>query len=153
MSFMGANDLVFNKNGGSGIFGGGFSVNSIMMRQDISPIMTLNNNNVKTGGGLGQVSDIFSGLAVPAYAYHNNYQNGGSKINSYKNHNEDDSESDDDVIDDDLHDKLLGLVKEHESRLTQNERKKKRTRKHNGKSRKANTRKNKKPTLPDYEEE
>jgi len=147
MSFIGANDLVFDKNGGSGIFGGGFSVNSIMMRQDISPIMTLN-NNIKTGGqGLGQVSDIFSGLAVPAYVYHN----GGStvKSNSYKSTNEDD-ESDDDVIDEDLHDKLLGLVKEHESILNQNERKKKRTRKHNSKLKKANTRKsNRKLILPE----
>lgn len=133
MSYIGANDLVFNNNKVDGIFGGGFSVNSIMMKNGISPIMTLNGNN-QQGGSTGNVSDIFSGLAIPAYAYHN----GGSKNNSYKG-NEYDSE--DDVIDDDLHDKLLGLVKEHESRLTQSERKKKRTRKHNGKNKKAVTKK------------
>lgn len=134
MSYIGANDLVFNNNKVDGIFGGGFSVNSIMMKNGISPIMTLNSNNMQNGGSTGNVSDIFSGLAIPAYAYHN----GGSKNNAYKV-NEDDSE--DDVIDDDLHDKLLGLVKEHESRLTQNERKKKRTRKHIGKNKKAVTKK------------
>jgi len=143
MCSIGPKDLVFDKNGGSGIYGGGFSVNSIMMQGGISPIMTL--NNIKTGGqGLGQVSDIFSGLAVPAYVYHN----GGStvKSNSYKSNNEDD-ESDDDVIDEDLHEKLLGLVKEHESILNQNERKKRRTRKHNGKPKKANTRKSNRKLL------
>ena len=133
MSYIGANDLVFNNNKVDGIFGGGFSVNSIMMKNGMSPIMTLNTNGQKgTGSQKGgstenKVSDMFGGLAVPAYAY---YNNGGSasKSNSYKNR-ENNSDSEDDVIDDDLHDKLLGLVKEHESRLTQEERKMKKTRK------------------------
>jgi hypothetical protein len=46
------------------------------------------------------------------------------------------------VIDDDLHDKLLGLVREHDNKLKQEERKKKRTRKHNGKLGKVSTRRN-----------
>ena len=127
MSYIGANDLVFNNNKVDGIFGGGFSVNSIMMKNGISPIMTLNTNSQKGGSTENKVSDMFGGLAVPAYAY---YNNGGSasKSNSYKNR-ENDNDSEDDVIDDDLHDKLLGLVKEHESRLTQEERKIKKTRK------------------------
>ena len=146
MSYIGANDLVFNNNKVDGIFGGGFSVNSIMMKNGISPIMTLNTNSQKgTGSQKGgftenKVSDIFGGLAVPAYAY---YNNGGStsKSNSYK-HRHDDSDIEDDVIDDDLHDKLLGLVKEHESRLTQEERKMKKTRKNkNRKNKNATTKK------------
>jgi hypothetical protein len=153
MYSIGPKDLIFDKNGENGIFGGGFSVNSIMMQDGISPIMTFNNNNNnKIGGGLGQVSDIFSGLAVPAYAYHN----GGSKVknNSYKNYeSDDDSDEDDGVINGDLHDKLLDLVRQHESTLTQTERKKKRTRKHNGKPRKANTRKNIRKTVLPVEEE
>ena len=40
------------------------------------------------------------------------------------------ADSDNDDVDDDLHDKLLGLVREHESKLTQN--KKKKTRKNGG---------------------
>jgi hypothetical protein len=142
MSYIGANDLVFNNNKVDGIFGGGFSVNSIMMKNGISPIMTLNTNSQKgTGSQKGgstenKVSDMFGGLAVPAYAY---YNNGGStsKSNSYKNR-ENDNDIEDDVIDDDLHDKLLGLVKEHESRLTQEERKMKKTRK-NKKNKNATT--------------
>jgi hypothetical protein len=140
MSYIGANDLVFNNQ--DGIHSGGFNVQSIMMKGGISPIMTLNNNNNgQKGGSTGKVSDIFSGLVVPAYAY---YHNGGSKSksSSYKSRNSDNDESDseDEVIDDYLHDKLLGLVREHDNKLKQEERKKKRTRKHI-KSKKANTRK------------
>ena len=139
MSNIGVNDLVYTNK--DGIYSGGFNVQSIMMKGGISPIMTINNNDGQTGGSTGKVSDIFSGLVVPAYAY---YHTGGSKSKntSYKSHNSDndESESEDDVIDDDLHDKLLGLVKEHDNKLKQEERKKKRTRKHT-KSKKANTRK------------
>jgi len=139
MSYIEAKDLVYTNK--DGIYSGGFNVQSIMMKGGISPIMTINNNDGQKGGSPSQVSDIFSGLVVPAYAY---YHNGGSKSksSSYKSHNSDNDESDseDDVIDDDLHDKLLGLVREHDNKLKQEERKKKRTRKHT-KSKKANTRK------------
>ena len=141
MSNIGANDLVYTNK--DGIYSGGFNVQSIMMKGGISPIMTINNNDDQKGGSTGKVSDIFSGLVVPAYAY---YHNGGykTKSSSYKSHNSDneESESEDDVIDDDLHDKLLGLVKEHDNKLKQEERKKKRTRKHKGKIGKVSTRRN-----------
>jgi hypothetical protein len=107
--------------------------------------MTINNNDRQKGGSPSQVSDIFSGLVVPAYAYyHNGGFNGKNKSSSYKSHNSDNDESDseDDVIDDDLHDKLLGLVREHDNKLKQEERKKKRTRKHKGKLGKVSTRRN-----------
>ena len=141
MSYIEAKDLVYTNK--DGIYSGGFNVQSIMMKGGISPIMTINNNDGQTGGSTGKVSDIFSGLVVPAYAY---YHTGGSKSKntSYKSHNSDndESESEDDVIDDDLHDKLLGLVKEHDNKLKQEERKKKRTRKHKGKIGKVSTRRN-----------
>ena len=113
MSNIGVNDLVYTNK--DGIYSGGFNVQSIMMKGGISPIMTINNNDGQTGGSTGKVSDIFSGLVVPAYAY---YHNGGSKnkSSSYKSHNSDNDEEDD-VIDDDLHDKLLGLVREHDNKL------------------------------------
>lgn len=140
MSNIGANDLVYTNK--DGIYSGGFNVQSIMMKGGISPIMTINNNDGLKGGSTGKVSDMFSGLVVPAYAY---YHNGGSKnkVSSYKSHNIDDgSESEDDVIDDELHDKLLGLVREHDNKLKQEERKKKRTRKHKSKMGKVSTRRN-----------
>jgi hypothetical protein len=104
------------------------------------------------GSAENKVSDIFGGLAVPAYAYYNISGGVTGKNNSYKNYSGSDSE--DDVIDDDKHDKLYGLVKEHESRLTQPERKMKRTRKHHSKNKKVNTRKNtKKEILPDEQKQ
>ena len=141
MSYIEAKDLVYTNK--DGIYSGGFNVQSIMMKGGISPIMTINNNDKQKGGSPSQVSDIFSGLVVPAYAY---YHNGGfkNKSSSYKSHNSDNDESDseDEVIDDDLHDKLLGLVREHDNKLKQEERKKKRTRKHKGKIGKVSTRRN-----------
>ena len=122
MSYISASDLVFNKN--NGIYSGGFNVQAIMMKNGISPIMTINNNDSQNGGGLGKVSDIFEGLVVPAYAYHNNYQSGG-KHNDYKTY--DNNIEDDDVIDEDLHDKLLDLMKNQDTDVKQN--KKKNTRK------------------------
>ena len=138
MSYIEAKDLVYTNK--DGIYSGGFNVQSIMMKGGISPIMTINNNDGQKGGSPSQVSDIFSGLVVPAYAY---YHNGGSKSksSSYKSHNSDNDEEDE-VIDDDLHDKLLGLVREHDNKLKQEERKKKRTRKHKGKLGKVSTRRN-----------
>ena len=73
MSYIGAKDLVFNNQ--DGINSGGFNVQSIMLGAGISPIMTLNKNDGQKGGSTGKVSDMFSGLVVPAYAY---YHNGGS---------------------------------------------------------------------------
>jgi len=138
MSILEPMDLVYTNK--DGIYSGGFNVQSIMMKGGISPIMTINNNDGQKGGSTGKVSDIFSGLVVPAYAY---YHNGGSKNknSSYKSHNSDNDEEDE-VIDDDLHDKLLGLVREHDNKLKQEERKKKRTRKHKGKLGKVSTRRN-----------
>ena len=138
MSYIEAKDLVYTNK--DGIYSGGFNVQSIMLGAGISPIMTINNNDGQKGGSPSQVSDIFSGLVVPAYAY---YHNGGlkNKSTSYKSHNSDNDEEDE-VIDDDLHDKLLGLVREHDNKLKQEERKKKRTRKHKGKLGKGSTRRN-----------
>jgi hypothetical protein len=132
MSYIGASDLVFNNS--DGIYGGGFNVQSIMMKSGISPIMTL--NNIQNGGTTNKVSDIFGGLAVPAYVYHNNFQTGGSKYDYKSNENSDE----DDVLDEDLHDKLLDLMRNQDNNIKQN--KKKLTRKTN-KNKNGVTKKNK----------
>jgi hypothetical protein len=44
MSYIGADELVFYNDKEKGIHSGGFSVNSIMMKEGRSPIITLNNN-------------------------------------------------------------------------------------------------------------
>jgi len=124
IDYIGANELVFNTDNEKSIYSGGFSVNSIMMKAGMSPIMTVNNQFGGEGSlaATNKVSDLFESLVVPNWALsYNNRIIGGE----YKERKEDEEESDED-INDDLHDKLLGLVKEHENK---NIRKKRETRK------------------------
>jgi hypothetical protein len=132
MSYIGANELIFNNDTVNGIHTGGFSVNSIMMKNGISPIMTINKEQT---GGSNLVSDIFNNLVVPNWTL--SYDNiiGGK----YNDVNIDSDE--DEVIDDDLHDKLLELVKEHETKIK--EKKKRATRKQLKTKKGGNTKKNK----------
>lgn len=124
LDYIGADELVFNNDIDKGIHSGGFSVNSIMMKSNMSPIMTLNSPNSITGGGSNKVSDLFNDLVVPNWtlSYNNRYIGG-----KYKEVSHDDSESDDDVIHDDLHEKLLELVKQHNNSTMSKPTKKKMT--------------------------
>jgi len=107
LDYIGADDLVFNNDAEHGIYSGGFSVNSIMMKSHMSPIMTLNSPNT-VGGGSTKVSDLFNDLVVPNWALSYNNRLVGGRYNEVVH---EDNESDDGVVDDDLHDKLLDLVK------------------------------------------
>jgi hypothetical protein len=110
---IGAKELVFNINEDEKIYSGGFNVNSIMMKAGMSPIMTLNTDQV--GGGTNNVSDLFKNLVVPSWTLSYPNMSGGA----YKDHDDYDTNSDSDSdIDDDLHDKLLNLVRESDSKLT-----------------------------------
>ena len=130
IDYIGANELVFNTDNEAGVYSGGFSVNSIMMKAGMSPIMTLNN---QTGGSSNKVSDLFESLVVPNWALsYNNKMIGGE----YK-----DDESSDEDIDDDLHDKLLGLVKEHE--IKESQKRKRKTKKNKLNSKKGGTKRRK----------
>ena len=118
IDYIGADELVFNANKELGVYSGGFSVDSVMLKAGLSPIMTIN-NSIQTGG-TDKVSDLFQDLVIPNWALsYNNKIIGGE----YKDDSDSDSDSD---IDDDLHDKLIGLVKEHESKLAEGGAKKKR---------------------------
>ena len=110
LDYIGADELVFNNDVDKGIHSGGFSVKSIMMKSNMSPIMTLNSPDSMIGGG-NKVSDLFNDLVVPNWVLsYNNRIVGGGKYNEV---NHDDTESDEEVIHDDLHEKLLDLVKQH----------------------------------------
>lgn len=138
LNYIGADELVFNNDIDNGIHSGGFSINSIMMKAGMSPIMTLNNNDSMIGGA-NKVSDLFNDLVVPNWALTYNNRIIGGKYKEVQ-HN-DDSESDDEVISDDLHDKLLDLVRENNVKSKDN--KKKITRKHKKiHSKKGGTKKN-----------
>lgn len=128
---IGANELVLNIDDKLGIKSGGFSVNSILMKAGISPIVTYNTPKNQSGGDsdeLKKVSDLFESLVVPNWALHF-----GKGINSKAYHDfnnslgiDSDTSSDSDsdstsssdsdskptsnVIDDSLYNKLLSMV-------------------------------------------
>lgn len=133
LDYIGANELVYNTDNENGVYSGGFNVNSVMMKAGMSPIMTLNTQI----GGTNKVSDLFESLVIPNWALSYNDRMVGGE---YKEKLEEDS---DDEIDDDLHDKLLGLVREHESKITSQTNKKRKTRKPRTDFKKGGTRKRK----------
>lgn len=99
-NYIGPDELIYNNDGE--IHSGGFSVNSIMLKNGLSPIITLNQNIISGGGNENKVSDLFNNLVVPNWSLSYNYKNGG-KSNK--------EENDDEMLEDSLHDKLLNLVK------------------------------------------
>jgi len=107
LDYIGAGELVFNNDIKGGIHSGGFNVKSIMMKAGMSPIMTVNTQQI---GGGEKVSDLFNDLVIPNWTLSYNNRIMGGK---YKEVDHGDSDEDDDTIDDDLHEKLLDLVKEH----------------------------------------
>jgi hypothetical protein len=133
IEYVGPNELVFNKDAETGIYSGGFDVNSTMLKGGLSPIITINNSLQE--GGSNKVSDLFNNLVIPNWALSYSMSGGKYKDESY------DTDSDNDDIDDDLHDKLVGLVREHDSKM--NNIKKKKTRKQKIESKKGGTKRRK----------
>jgi len=122
-SYIGPDELIYNNDGE--IHSGGFSVNSIMLKNGLSPIMTLNHNNANVNTTMHQiggekVSDLFNNLVIPNWSLSYNYKNGavyeggsnGVMYNSNKKRGDGYGDGDDDeVMEEELHDKLLNLVK------------------------------------------
>ena len=117
IDYIGANELVFNTDKEAGIYSGGFSINSIMMKSGLSPIITV--NKPLQSGGASQVSDLFKDLVIPNWALSYSMKGG-----EYKDESSDTDSDVDSDIDDELHDKLLGLVKEHDIQNGGNKKKK-----------------------------
>lgn len=130
MNYIGGEDLVFNNDLDNNIHTGGFSVNSILMKGGFSPIITLNNENIQTGG-YKNVSDIFNSLVVPNWAlsYHNKLAGGTYDDNDSDNDSDcsESMQSGGKIISEDIHDKLVKLVSELDNMPKQ--KKKKLTRK------------------------
>lgn len=128
-NYIGPNELVYSND--NGIHSGGFNINSIMMKNGLSPIMTLNSNTstsdfMQQGGGVNSVtnvSDLFSNLVIPNWNLSYNYKHGGSFVERNNKYD------DDDIIEDELHDKLLNLVKVHENEIKELSSVKKKSRK------------------------
>jgi hypothetical protein len=137
IDYIGSKELVFNVDEGEQIYSGGFNVNSIMMKAGMSPIMTLNTDQV--GGGSNKVSDLFKNLVVPSWTLSYSNKTGGGYKDYGKDH---DSDTDSDVGDD-LHDKLLNLVKESDNKLKKKNTKNVLTKKQKNISKKGGTKRNK----------
>jgi hypothetical protein len=125
INYIGGDELVFNTDEELGIHSGGFSVNSIMMKYGMSPIMTLND---QYGGSSDKVSDLFNNLVIPNWTLSYGNKMGGSTYNDINDDINNEDESDDD-IDDDLHDKLIELARDHENNGVKKGGKKKKTQK------------------------
>jgi len=131
-SYIGPDELIYNNDGE--IHSGGFSVNSIMLKNGLSPIMTLNNNNINTNQlqiGGEKVSDLFNNLVIPNWSLSYNYKNGivyeGGTNVVYNSSNK--NNDNDDIMEQDLHDKLLNLVKVDTTEIKQHSSSKKTSKK------------------------
>lgn len=143
MNYFDSDEFVFTNDKEGGINTGGITVNSLMMRKGLSPIKTLNTNSTNNGmsGGGDKVSNLFDNIVVPNWVYTIGKMNGGGS-NSYEDNKRELDSDDDSVIGDDLHDTLVGLVEQHETKSKENKSKIKVTKKRINKN--GGTRKHKK---------
>lgn len=103
MSYFTGEDLVFYKENDQ-IMSGGYSIDSILLKEGIAPMTTLNTS--LSGGRKEKVSNLFENLAIPA---------GLLYIHQKPKFNEHDYEEicDHCVLSDDIHDQLFALVELH----------------------------------------
>ncbi len=117
-------EFVLTTNSEGNIVGGGYKIKSFFLQEGISPMTTLNTS----GQQGGKVSSPFENLAVPAGLFYVNMRVAKKETEpQYKPH---------EMASDDIIDKLYALVEVDKKR-------KRKTRKHNSKNNKTNTRKHK----------
>jgi hypothetical protein len=105
MSSLDAEDLIFYSDKENNIYSGGFKINSIIMKNGLSPMVTLNQLG---GDHLTNVSDLFQNLVVPNWALSLPIK---STFQKYSLEDEkEEEEEEEDMIDEDLHNKLLALI-------------------------------------------
>lgn len=122
------NDFVFTKDQNGNVVGGGYKIKSFFLQGDIPPIKTY--NEIQQNGG--KVSSPFENLAVPAGLFYVNMRVPKTDIEQkseyhYKPH---------EMASDEIMDKLYALVEFDKKRN-------RKTRKHNIKSNKSKTRRQK----------
>jgi hypothetical protein len=103
MSTFLTNDLIFYKNGDGKIMSGGYSVESRMLEEGISPMRTLNleqdGGREKKGKKEGKVSNGFENLAVPAGLYYITQPQSKTKYKEQNSYNKEHSPLSDDIFD------------------------------------------------------
>lgn len=111
---MDASDMIFSDENNK-ITSGGFSVNSIMLKMGLSPLVTINN---QSGGN--RVSDMFEGIVIPNWAFTHDITAVAKSI-----YNPDlDVDIDDEIVHDDVYDKLLDLVTHYDNKHSKKQTKK-----------------------------
>jgi len=97
---------------------GGFCIKSIMLKNKISPVMTLNKPYYEQNQ-INKVSDIFDDLVVPNWTYlqprnvmNNADYNGITSLNRNNKCINNYEDENDEIIDDYLYNQLIELVKE-----------------------------------------
>jgi len=97
---------------------GGFCIKSIMLKNKISPVITLNKPYYEQNQ-INKVSDIFDDLVVPNWAYlqprnvmNNADYNGITSLNRNNKCINNYEDENDEIIDDYLYNQLIELVKE-----------------------------------------
>ena len=123
-STINAEDLIFYSDKENNIYSGGFKLNSVMLKQGLSPIVTLNQNhdsNPQRGGSTSSlntnnVSDLFNHLVVPNWAFTTPFKKVGGKKMRPNEEEEKEGKEEDDFVSDDLHNKLLSMVKVEDSK-------------------------------------
>jgi len=113
-------DLIFYKDGNGKIMSGGYSVESRMLEEGISPMRTL---NLEQLGGKdkkeSKVSNGFENLAVPAGLYYITQPQSKTKYKEQKNYDKEHT-----PLSDDIFDKLYEMIE-------YNDKKKRKTKKQN----------------------
>jgi hypothetical protein len=125
MSHLSPVDMIFYKEGDN-IMSGGFSIDSLLLHNGVSPMYT---NNLTGGNSSNAVGDIFKNLAIPTGLLYQ--KNGGKKrdLFKYTEHAEElqGGFKNNTVLPEDIHAKLLKMIEVNDSGKTTRERK---TRKH-----------------------
>ena len=98
--FVQDDDFILYKENGK-IMSGGFNVESILLKKNLSPISTFNYNNIQSNN----VSDLFKNLTIPSGLYF--IEQKTSSYNKYKY--DDDTDDNEEVIENDLYEKLLSV--------------------------------------------
>ena len=104
MSHFSSNDLVFYKENEK-IMSGGYLIDSILLKQGLSPITTINHQEGgKNSNSDKRVSSIFENLAVPAGLLY--IQSKGSSMTNLNERKKQENI----VLDDDIHDEFLKSI-------------------------------------------
>ena len=111
MSILNHNDLIFYKQDGQ-IISGGYSLNSALLKNGISPMQTFNSS--QNGGKEDKVSSGFENLAIPAGLYYITQPT--SKNHKHKYTDQKNYDKEHVPISDDIFDKLFQMIEYDDKR-------------------------------------